>query len=676
MSRYIPMPAYPDRMPVDISFVFRDEKPAGKHGFVHADGEVLRFEDGTLAKFWGVNFNGGACFPGKDYAHQVATRLAQSGCNLVRFHQLDAEWDTPNIFAFTKGERVKTTRVLDPRSLDALDYLIFCLKQEGVYCYLDMNTYRKFKEGDGVEQVELLQDMGKPWCITDPKMLELQKEFATQIWSHYNPYTELCYKDDPVFVMTEIINECDLFLDTNSSKQDYVPETYYIDQFRQGFKNWLTRKSIQYDWENCALYASDAPLIEYKLEVTKHFYQEMYDHMRAIGVKIPITGTNWSVHPNALIKSNEDMDYLDNHHYFYDWKWTNNERLCENKSITSTKAVLPALAKMRIANKPFFVSEWDMPWPNSYRAEAPIYYAAIGALQDWSGFAVHTYSYSSRLTNANILGRELSTPVAGVPYREGIFSVWNDPAKFGLFYHAALITRRGDVSPADKKVAVYASAGLTSCCQRAYNNLLEQHRTATVFESTLPEGYDELVADCDAYPMEDKKKFVSDNGQLWRDLNKRIGAVDTPRTKVTYGMLGYEHMTASNAKAKPQSIQLNGMQVTCKTDFGVIALSSLTDAPIEASDNMLLSAIGRAKNTDSIFDGEKMLDAGRQPVLAEVIEADIAIKTEIGDKLKVWGVNAEGFYAGKLPTTYQDGVLSFRIGDEMNPACYYLIVKE
>ena len=370
------------------------------------------------------------------------------------------------------------------------------------------------------------------------------------------------------------------------------------------------------------------------------------------------------------------MDYLDNHHYFYDWKWSNTQRLCENKSITSTKAVLPALAKMRMVNKPFFVSEWDMPWPNSYRAESPIYYAAIGALQDWSGFAVHTYSYSSRLTNANILGRELSTPVAGVPYREGIFSVWNDPAKFGLFYHAALITRRGDVSPADKKVAVYASAGLTSCCQRAYNNLLEQHRTATVFESTLPEGYDELVADCDAYPMEDKKKFLSDNGQLWRDLNKRIGAVDTPRTKVTYGMLGYEHMTASNAKAKPQSIQLNGMQVTCKTDFGVIALSSLTDAPIEASDNMLLSAIGRAKNTDSIFDGEKMLDAGRQPILAEVIEADIAIKTEIGDKLKVWGVNAEGFYAGKLPTTYQDGVLSFRIGDEMNPACYYLIVKE
>ena len=55
------------------------------------DGENLRFEDGTLGKFWGVNFNGGACFPSKEYAPKVAQRLAQAGCNIVRFHQLDAE---------------------------------------------------------------------------------------------------------------------------------------------------------------------------------------------------------------------------------------------------------------------------------------------------------------------------------------------------------------------------------------------------------------------------------------------------------------------------------------------------------------------------------------------------------------------------------------------------------
>ena len=104
MSRYIPQPAYPDMMPVDISFVFEDEKPAGKHGFVKADGDDFRFEDGTLARFWGVNFNGGANFPEHDYARTVARRLAMAGVNIVRFHQLDAEWDTPNLFAYNKGK--------------------------------------------------------------------------------------------------------------------------------------------------------------------------------------------------------------------------------------------------------------------------------------------------------------------------------------------------------------------------------------------------------------------------------------------------------------------------------------------------------------------------------------------------------------------------------------------
>ena len=125
MSRYIPQPAYPDNMPVDISFVFESEKPAGKHGFVYADGDDLRFEDGTLAKFWGVNFNGGACFPDKDYAPKVARRLAQAGCNMVRFHQLDAEWATSNIFQFRKNKRLTTTRILDPESFDRLDYLVY-----------------------------------------------------------------------------------------------------------------------------------------------------------------------------------------------------------------------------------------------------------------------------------------------------------------------------------------------------------------------------------------------------------------------------------------------------------------------------------------------------------------------------------------------------------------------
>ena len=386
MARYIPMPAYDDAMPVDISFVFESEKPAGKHGFLKADGEDFRFEDGTLGRFWGTNFNGGACFPSHEYALKVANRLAQAGCNIVRFHQLDAEWDTPNIFGFSKGKRVNTTRVLDPKSMDALDYLVWALKEQGIYCYLDMMTYRHFKEDDEVASYWLLKDSAKPYSNFGARLIELQKEFATQIWSHYNPYTKLEYRNDPVFVMSEITNECDLFV-----KREGIDVEPYASDFRRGFGRWLEEQGIAYDWEHCDLYAGDDPLIRYKIDVTMRYYREMYDHMRSIGVKIPITGTNWD-HTLGLVKAHAEMDFTDGHHYYYDWKWGNLDRVSQNKSAIATgsknTSVLKGASRCSYVGKPFFISEWDMPWPNSYRAEGPIYYSVIGALQGWGGFAI------------------------------------------------------------------------------------------------------------------------------------------------------------------------------------------------------------------------------------------------------------------------------------------------
>ena len=411
------------------------------------------------------------------------------------------------------------------------------------------------------------------------------------------------------------------------------------------------------------------------LHLRKKYNQEMYDHMRSLGVKIPITGTNWNKVPTGLARSQEDMDFSDNHPYFYDWKWGNQERICANVPITSRPFANPNMGRMVLAGKPFFISEWDMPWPNSYRAEGPIYYAAVGCLQGWSGFTIHTYAYSSDLTTHMPLGRELSTPVAGIPYREGIFSTWNDPAKFGLFYHSALMTRRADISPANKKVAVnYNGYGPNPVT--AFEGLLEQHKAACTFDGQMPEGYDEMVQSGDQVPNQKPGLIVSDNGQMWRDLAKKVGAIDSPRTKCVYGSLATNTHGNSNFTAKLEGIVLDGMQVVGRTDFGVIALSSLTNDPIEESDNMLLTTIGRARNTNAIFDGEKMLDVGTTPIMVEVIQATIRIKTKHGKRLKVWGVNAEGFYSGDHPTTYEDGWLQFEVGDINNPAAYYLIVKE
>ena len=116
------------------------------------------------------------------------------------------------------------------------------------------------------------------------------------------------------------------------------------------------------------------------------------------------------------------------------------------------------------------------------------------------------------------------------------------------------------------------------------------------------------------------------------------------------------------------------MVVKGMTDFGVVALSSLTDDPIEKSDNLLLTTIGRARNTDAVWDGDMLIDYGRVPIMSEVIRATISVRTE-HDDLQVWGVNSEGYYVGRIPTTYEDGVMTFTVGEKL-PASYYVLVAE
>ncbi len=650
MSKYIPFPAYVDDVPLDLSFVYKNDKPAGNHGFLKVTGDKFQFEDGTPGRFWGTNFNGGANFPEFNYSEKVAKRLSKIGVNLVRFHQLDAEWNTPNIFQFTKGERKKDTLSFDPESIKRLDYLIYCLKNEGIYCYLDIFTYRKFKNGDDIINTFELKDAAKPYSGFNRRMIDLQKKTAYDFWTHINPYTGLAYKDDPVFVMCEVVNESDYF----NWKITLEP---YEGEFRNLFNAWLNEKNIRYDAFTCDLSCKDQELIDFKIELQQKYYIEMINFMRKIGVKIPITGTNYTV-CSANCKAQTVTDFCDSHVYFYDWKWGEKEKYCMNKAITHVpESGFGTLSLMRVFDKPFFVSEWDMPWPNEYRAESPILYAAVGALQGWSGFAIHTYSYGTLLNEMKILGKESSSAsIGGTPYREGIFSTWNDPAKFGLFYHAALITRRGDILQSDKKIAIKIGT-LDSGIKPAFRISSELSQIAAHYEGDTSET---IVSENDILVYEKDGAVTSDTGELYRSWTKNYGTIKTDMTKCAYGFL-----------SKNSPVDLDGLKIVSKTDFAVIALSSLTDKPILKSDNILMTTVGRAINTDAKFDGEQMLDYGKPPILVEVIEADIELKT-VCSNLKVWAVNAEGFYVGAVPTTYENGVLKIYLGDKF-PSMYYLI---
>jgi len=646
-----------DHVPVDISFVFEGEKPAGQHGFLTVEGDHFAFEDGTEARFWGTCFNSGQNFPTHEGAEMVAKRLAKFGVNMMRTHQMDSEWATPNIFQSNRAKPKDNTRSFDPESIDRLDYLIYCLKQQGIYTYLDILTYRQFRPGDDVDAVDELPQAAKPYTYFDPRLIELQKEFARDLWTHINPYTGLAYCDDPAIALSEIKNESDLFT-------QHVTLEPYRTRFEAMYRAWATDKDLEVPAGDVDFTEPDQQMAQFFVDVMQDFYAEFIAYLRSIGVKIPIAGTNWT-RKMGVTAAQLTTDFTDSHCYW-------NFPLWETGGTQTTPMVsvkhntLASLSFVRLLDRPFFVSEWDHAWPDEWRAESSLAYAAVAALQGWGGLTIHTYRYAS-WGPVDSIGGGTST-INGITYRNH-FDAFNDPAKFGLFPHAALLFRRGDVKASQNSVAVDVNADIADYLllgqeQIAALELVEKQRVGI----GLP-GEDQGAAkrvSIDAGLDEADGEVTSDTGELYRSWDKRFGWIDTDMTKAAYGFL-----------AEAGKIELQGLTLDVQTDFATIALSSLTDAPIAETDTLLLTAVGRSDNSGAKYDEahQQQFDFGHGPILIEPIEAEIALQTNC-PHLKVWLISDKGEAVLRLPATYADGVLKFAIGPQprWNPSTIYYLI--
>lgn len=644
---------------IDISFVFAHEKPAGKHGFLKVKGDQMVFEDGAIGRFWGTCFNSGANFPPHSYSEMVAERLSKFGVNIMRTHQMDSEWATPNIFFSNRAQPKNHTRSFDPESMDRLDYLIHCLKEQGVYTYLDLLTYRQFRPGDNVDNVDALPQAAKPYTYFDRRLIELVKEYNRDLWCHINPYTKLAYKDDPAIAMSELKNESDMFA------QPCVLEPYRT-RLEAMYRAWADQQGLRVDEGKVDFAHPTQQIARFQVQVMQDCYKELLGHLREIGVKVPINGTNWSINL-GVYAAQTVTDFNDSHVYWNFPRWESPDGTTCKPMVAEVNNVFRTLSMERDLRRPFFVSEWDHAWPDEWRAESSLAYAAVAALQGWSGLTIHTYRYGTH----HPVDRMGATTINSITYRKH-FDSFNDPAKFGLFLHAALLLRRGDMRSALKTVAVRVPETLPDYLLKrahelpALSLLSEVHRMGVALPGETPTADGEVPAD---QPSVDTTagEVLSDTGELFRSWTKRYGWIDTPRTKAAYGFLG-----------SVGRIQLKGLALDVKTDFATIALSSLSDDPIEQAETLLLTAVGRSDNTDAQYDeaGTHQLSVGRGPVLIDPIKAVVEITTS-RTNLKVWVIADNKEAVTRLPTEYKDGVLKFEIGPQPahNPSTMYYVIR-
>ncbi len=250
---------------------------------------------------------------------------------------------------------------------------------------------------------------------------------------------------------------------------------------------------------------------------------------------VPITGTqvNWGGGP-ITFDSQREMDYNDSHFYedhynFPGRPWDQRDWRIRNSSFTASLDRFRDTAILREGGRPFTVSEYNQPWPNTKAAEIDPVLAANAAFQDWDGIMHYSYSHSN-------------------DYHQGLprtFDLVFDLTKLPVIGQSAWLFRSGAVAtgrepldlPISREQRIQAARG------RSVEELLgidtdlffrRRVRLAPSDNGAMPEEAAEPLS----------RPIVSDTGETTYDPDRGVYLVHSPTAAAVIGSIGADSVTA------------------------------------------------------------------------------------------------------------------------------------
>ena len=481
------------------------DAPAGKHGFVTVRGEHFYFEDGTQARFIGFNFAVRANMPDRTAAEKISARLASMGVNLVRLTGADVPpspkgWSSNPDYPLLNYP--ESTRHFHPGGLDRLDYWCACLKEKGIYLQLDLLVARRFLPQDSLDRPEALSPSKSSSHVND-RLLQLQKEYASMLLSHVNPYTGLAYKDDPAVCAIQICNEDSFFFDVEA-RRSFPGVAFYKAEVQERFNHFLLAKyhsrehlAEAWTWNGiCALLPEEDPLsgtvrcpeagdyaqpvndpagdwgspgsparyadyAEFGMWMNRRYYGEMIGHIRSLGTRIPVT-TNCLYTGAADVASSCMGDFMQNNTYFNHpaavmsppgtlfvpnlREYVSQDPRCLVPSCMEPRGNLTAQAGAAVLEgKPFVLNEWNEYGEAPFHASAFLMTAAYGCLNGWDGLDIYCYTTSDNLEDQ---------PEDEIAH---IMDAYNDPSLILQFPMLSAVFLQGLVKEARNRVDIVYS---------------------------------------------------------------------------------------------------------------------------------------------------------------------------------------------------------------------------
>jgi len=624
----------------DMSFL--NPLPAGSSGYITVkDGHFIDGQ-GNRIRFFGTNLTFGACFPEKETSVSLSARLRKLGMNVMRLHHMDNQKAPGGIWDATMKE-------FDAGQLEKMDWLIYQLKQHGIYTNINLHVSRNYP-GSNYPDIEQF-NYGKGIDQFYRPYIEMQKEYARKLLLHKNPYTGTTYAEEPAIAFVEINNENSLLSNWHLyTRLNREHKNALVGMWRDFLmKNPVQMKNsggkdlmwIIGNYEQASDSHKEA-MWTFLVDTEMSYAREMTDFLRNdLGIRALVSETQASYSGVAGVhRESKYADFIDMHAYwehptFPGRSWSRTDWRIRNSSMVSDKkgGTLVRFGQHRVDNMPLTISEYDHPAPNFFVAEMYPMLNSFSAFQDFD--AIYQFACGSHFNGGFI---------------PGFFALEGHPLKQIFALSGAVMFRMGAVKPGGNIVRLGLPENSIAGELVKTGNRLRLHGTnmnliwdeagsfdalALMHPIRVNTNASELALSETVDPPQGV--WISETGEIMWENQDSVNAVykvNAPAVKAAVGYLG-----GKNIELGSVSINMD----TTAFNWAAITIAALDGKPVEESSKVLITVAGRVENTDWKWDENFTTlggDWGKAPAMAEGIPAKIVFRDM--DKFSVYALDPTG----------------------------------
>jgi hypothetical protein len=312
-----------------------------------------------------------------------------------------------------------------------------------------------------------------------------------------------------------------------------------------------------------------------------------------------------------------------------------------NTSMLSDPAggTIGGIARQRVKGKPHNVTEYQHSSPNTYASEGPLLAAAYGALQDWDSIWFFEYGTTTQ------------------EYVSGFFDQSAHPGKMANSLIAAMMFRRGDISPAVEELTFAmrpeTEVDLAATRGGAWNIADGSHLgipAALALMNRLSLSVGPEAEGLDRAPAAPSSRvYRSDTGELTWDAStngRGVFTASAPRTKVLAGFAAADRMYDLGAGV--------GLLAGATRQQWFTAALSLVEGTFDGGGRALVVLTGDQENTGMVWKDAARTSVGNRwggaPVLVEAVTGVLTLPVS-ADRVKAWRLDERGQRGENLAVT-------------------------